>query len=191
MAEKRVCKRGRSGESRLTRTLPAISTRSISVFFRLRSRDLGNYDFASKLSGRTRSSRKSLVDFVLFLISTTLDHSDGNAHDEAVTINKWRRCVRSDEISIQADIWFYKNTNKIRLFTSGIGNSAMRDVTVRDIFPTRYNSLPLWHRIKLRSSRSGSYSVFRVVVSHELWITARRQYGFKILIISRCTTART
>lgn len=58
-------------------------------------------------------------------------------HNEAVTINKWRRCFRSNEIPIQADIWFYKNTNKIRLFTSGIGNSTMRDVTVRDIFPTR------------------------------------------------------
>lgn len=47
--------------------------------------------------------------------------SSGKTHDEAATINKWRRYVHWNEVLIQADIWFYKNANKIRLFTSGIG----------------------------------------------------------------------
>lgn len=103
--------------------LPMISTRSIvNRDFCERPRDLGNYAFALKLSGRRRFIAPFRFDQKEPPVGGNKEISpDGNAHDEAVTINKWRRYVRSNEVPIQADIWFYKNANKIRLFTSGIG----------------------------------------------------------------------
>lgn len=91
-----------------------------------RPRDLGNYTSMLKLNRCSLRSR-SIQRIFSFQSRVGLPYegtkrlvSGGNAHDKAVTINKWRRYVHSN-VPIQADIWFYKNTNKIRLFTSGIG----------------------------------------------------------------------
>lgn len=114
------------GWTAVTQTSPAVSTRSIGgiwIFACARAiREITALALKSSEGSHAIPIASIRTCFPHFVRKRPVVRGNEKVSPEsAVTVNKWHRYIRRNEVPIQADIWLYKNANKIRLFTSGIG----------------------------------------------------------------------